>query len=136
MDTERRLMCVHAHPDDESSKGAATMAKYARCGRVKVVTCTGGERGDIHNPEFDMTLLEKSTMGRIRRAEMRKAAQALGVEQTFLGFIDSGLFFAVPREVEAKVWPYEEFYLAQSTVGQPEGIESDLFERIPGCSPC
>ena len=43
-----RLMAVHAHPDDESSKGAATMARYAREGvDVLVVTCTGGELGDI-----------------------------------------------------------------------------------------
>src|SRR5579859_2746626 len=49
-----RLMAVHAHPDDESSKGAATMARYAREGAdVVVVTCTGGERGDILNPAMD-----------------------------------------------------------------------------------
>lgn len=40
-----RLMAVHAHPDDESSKGSATMARYAAEGvRVLVETCTGGER--------------------------------------------------------------------------------------------
>ena len=43
-----RLMAVHAHPDDESSKGAATTAKYVAEGAsVMVVSCTGGERGDI-----------------------------------------------------------------------------------------
>ncbi len=46
-----RLMAVHAHPDDESSKGAATMARYVDEGaEVLVVTCTGGERGSILNP--------------------------------------------------------------------------------------
>src|SRR5262245_49005241 len=46
-----RLMAVHAHPDDESSKGAATMAQHSAEGvQVLVVTCTGGERGDILNP--------------------------------------------------------------------------------------
>src|SRR6185437_9462034 len=46
-----RLMCVHAHPDDESSKGAAAMARYISEGvDVLVVSCTGGERGDILNP--------------------------------------------------------------------------------------
>ena len=46
-----RLMAVHAHPDDESSKGAATMARYVAEGvDVLVVTCTGGERGDVLNP--------------------------------------------------------------------------------------
>ena len=55
-----RLMAVHAHPDDESSKGAATMARYAAEGvQVLVVTCTGGERGSILNPrlENDETIL-------------------------------------------------------------------------------
>ena len=48
-----RLMAVHAHPDDESSKGAATMAKYVAEGRdVLVVSCTGGERGDVLNPRL------------------------------------------------------------------------------------
>src|SRR5699024_10595579 len=50
-----RLMAVHAHPDDESSKGAATMARYAAEGHdVLVVTLTGGERGDILNPAMDV----------------------------------------------------------------------------------
>src|SRR5690606_23059337 len=49
-----RLMAVHAHPDDESSKGAATMAKYVAEGAdVLVVTCTGGERGSVLNPKLD-----------------------------------------------------------------------------------
>src|SRR4051794_41927548 len=49
-----RLLAVHAHPDDESSKGAATMAKYVAEGaRVLVTTCTGGERGSGLNPAMD-----------------------------------------------------------------------------------
>ena len=49
-----RLLHVHAHPDDESSKGAATTALYVSQGvRVMVATCTGGERGDILNPKMD-----------------------------------------------------------------------------------
>ena len=48
-----RLMAVHAHPDDESSKGAAAMARYVAEGvAVLVVTCTGGERGDVLNPKL------------------------------------------------------------------------------------
>jgi mycothiol S-conjugate amidase len=47
-------MHVHAHPDDESSKGAASTAKYVAEGvDVHVVTCTGGERGSILNPKMD-----------------------------------------------------------------------------------
>src|SRR4051812_21451581 len=49
-----RLLAVHAHPDDESSKGAATMARYVAEGaRVLVATCTGGERGSVLNPAMD-----------------------------------------------------------------------------------
>ncbi|MDF9279164.1 PIG-L family deacetylase, partial [Arthrobacter sp. EH-1B-1] len=48
-----RLLAVHAHPDDESSKGAATMASYVAAGvSVMVATCTGGERGDILNAQM------------------------------------------------------------------------------------
>ncbi|MDS1112419.1 mycothiol conjugate amidase Mca [Gordonia westfalica] len=86
-----RLMAVHAHPDDESSKGAATTAKYAAEGNeVLVVTLTGGERGDILNPAMDRPGI-KERMTEVRREEMAKAAEALGVQQTWLGFVDSGL---------------------------------------------
>ena len=86
-----RLMAVHAHPDDESSKGAATTARYAAEGaRVLVVTLTGGERGDILNPAMDLPDVH-GRMAEIRRDEMRKAAEILGVEHHWLGFVDSGL---------------------------------------------
>jgi mycothiol S-conjugate amidase len=86
-----RLMAVHAHPDDESSKGAATMAKYVRSGsEVLVCTMTGGERGDILNKAMERPEV-RANLPRIRREEMAKARQILGVEQRFLGFVDSGL---------------------------------------------
>src|SRR6188768_2315807 len=86
-----RLMAVHAHPDDESSKGAATTARYADEGaRVMVVTLTGGERGDILNPAMDLPEVH-GRMTEIRRDEMAKAAEILGVEHHWLGFVDSGL---------------------------------------------
>ncbi len=89
--TELRLMAVHAHPDDESSKGAATTARYADEGvRVLVVTMTGGERGDILNPAMDLPEVH-GRMAEIRRDEMAKAAEILGVEHHWLGFVDSGL---------------------------------------------
>jgi mycothiol S-conjugate amidase len=86
-----RLMAVHAHPDDESSKGAATMARYVREGvEVLVCTLTGGERGDILNPAMERPDV-RANLTEIRRAEMDKAREILGVQQRFLGFIDSGL---------------------------------------------
>jgi mycothiol S-conjugate amidase len=84
-------MAVHAHPDDESSKGAATTARYAAEGaRVLVVTLTGGERGDILNPAMDLPDVH-GRMAEIRRDEMAKAAEILGVEHAWLGYVDSGL---------------------------------------------
>jgi mycothiol S-conjugate amidase len=78
-----RLMHVHAHPDDESSKGAASTARYVAEGvDVHVVTCTGGERGSILNPKMELT--------EIRRQEMERARDILGVRQDWLGFVDSG----------------------------------------------
>jgi len=89
--SELRLMAVHAHPDDESSKGAATTARYAAEGaRVMVVTLTGGERGDILNPAMDLPEVH-GRIHEIRIDEMARAAEILGVEQHWLGFVDSGL---------------------------------------------
>ncbi|HZZ97196.1 MAG TPA: mycothiol conjugate amidase Mca [Jatrophihabitantaceae bacterium] len=87
-----RLMCVHAHPDDESSKGAATMARYVDEGvDVLVVTCTGGERGSILNPALKDRADIEANIAEIRRDEMNRARAILGVRQDWLGFVDSGL---------------------------------------------
>jgi mycothiol S-conjugate amidase len=86
-----RLMAVHAHPDDESSKGGATMARYVREGaEVLVCTLTGGERGDILNKAMDRPEI-RADLPRIRTREMERARGILGVQQRFLGFTDSGL---------------------------------------------
>ena len=83
-----RLMAVHAHPDDESSKGAATLAKYSAEGvGVVVVSCTGGERGDVLNPKLTIDGVDIPAL-RIR--EMARAAEILGVAHVWLGFHDSG----------------------------------------------
>ena len=86
-----RLMTVHAHPDDESSKGAATVARYVAEGHeVMVVTCTGGERGSVLNPAMERPEIE-AEMVAVRRSEMARAAEILGVSHRWLGFVDSGL---------------------------------------------
>lgn len=86
-----RLMAIHAHPDDESSKGAATMARYAAEGnQVMVVTCTGGERGDILNPAMDKPGILDNIFA-VRQEEMAKAMEILGTEHRWLGYEDSGL---------------------------------------------
>jgi mycothiol S-conjugate amidase len=85
-------MAVHAHPDDESSKGAATMARYVAEGvNVLVVTCTGGERGDVLNPRLKDDPNIAANIRAVRRAEMEAARAILGVDQAWLGFVDSGL---------------------------------------------
>ncbi|AHH94235.1 mycothiol conjugate amidase Mca [Kutzneria viridogrisea] len=86
-----RLMAVHAHPDDESSKGAATMARYVAEGHeVMVVSCTGGERGDVLNPALDRPEV-LANLSELRKQEMANAAAILGVSHRWLGFVDSGL---------------------------------------------
>jgi mycothiol S-conjugate amidase len=86
-----RLMAVHAHPDDESSKGAATMARYASEGvAVLVATFTGGERGDILNKAMESPQI-RANLTEVRREEMARAREILGVQHQFLGFTDSGL---------------------------------------------
>jgi len=83
-------MAVHAHPDDESSKGAATMARYVAEGiDVLVVTCTGGERGDVLNAAAQADV-DALGLAEVRRREMADAAAILGVRQVWLGFEDSG----------------------------------------------
>ncbi|GAA1316824.1 mycothiol conjugate amidase Mca [Brachybacterium tyrofermentans] len=92
-DETLRMMAVHAHPDDESSKGAGTTARYAREGaQVTVITCTGGERGDVLNPRLrDDPALTRDVLPAVRRQEMAAAQEILGVDHEWLGFIDSGL---------------------------------------------
>jgi len=87
-----RLLAVHAHPDDESSKGAAASAMYVADGaRVCVVSCTGGERGDVLNEALKDDPHIQRDIAQVRRDEMAAAAAALGVEHVWLGFVDSGL---------------------------------------------
>jgi len=87
-----RLLAVHAHPDDESSKGAATYAHYTSLGaEVLVVSCTGGERGSILNPAVGDNAMAERDLPGLRRLEMRQAQEHLGVQHRWLGFEDSGM---------------------------------------------
>ena len=87
-----RLLAVHAHPDDESSKGAATYAAYrARGAEVLVVSCTGGERGSVLNDELADSAMAARDITGLRRLEMKRAQEALGIQHRWLGFEDSGM---------------------------------------------
>ncbi|WP_320774537.1 N-acetyl-1-D-myo-inositol-2-amino-2-deoxy-alpha-D-glucopyranoside deacetylase [Streptomyces sp. CRN 30] len=91
----RRLLLVHAHPDDESINNGATMARYAAEGaHVTLVTCTLGERGEVIPPE--LSHLNGAALGQHRLGELTAATHALGVEDVrLLGgpgrFADSGM---------------------------------------------
>jgi mycothiol S-conjugate amidase len=86
------LLSVHAHPDDESSKGASTIARYHADGvRTVLVTCTGGEEGDILNPAMDLPEI-RDHLPEIRAAELADAARIIGYDEVaLLGFRDSGM---------------------------------------------
>lgn len=92
-----RLLSVHAHPDDESSKGAATLAHYVAEGvAVVVVSCTGGERGALLNQSLLESAPHEAAMaerdlGGLRRIEMERARSIIGYEHRWLGFEDSGM---------------------------------------------
>ncbi len=87
-----RILAVHAHPDDESSKGAATMPAYAQRGaRVMVASMTGGQRGDILNKEVQSDPAASRDLAGLRRVEMAQAQKILGIEHRWIGFVDSGL---------------------------------------------
>lgn len=118
-----RLLAVHAHPDDESSKGAATTAAYrARGVEVMVVSLTGGERGDILNPQLEQMAMAERDLPGLRRREMADAARVLDVQHRWLGYYDSGMpsedgslpansFASIPVEIsgEALVKVIREF---------------------------
>jgi len=89
---DRCLLTVHAHPDDESSKGAGTVARYHAAGvRTVLVSCTGGEEGDILNPAMD-TPEVRDNLVEIRREELDRAAKIIGYDEVVrLGYRDSGM---------------------------------------------
>jgi mycothiol S-conjugate amidase len=86
------LLTVHAHPDDEASKGPGTIARYHAAGvHTVLVTCTGGEEGDILNPAMD-TPEVRADIGAIRAAELANAAGVIGYDRVeLLGYRDSGM---------------------------------------------
>lgn len=91
-DEDLCVLTVHAHPDDESSKGAGTVARYTDHGaRGVLVCCTGGEEGDILNPAMDRDDIREN-MPAVRKAELDRAATIIGYQQVhYLGYRDSGM---------------------------------------------
>ncbi|WP_181764368.1 N-acetyl-1-D-myo-inositol-2-amino-2-deoxy-alpha-D-glucopyranoside deacetylase [Streptomyces albidus (ex Kaewkla and Franco 2022)] len=116
----RRLMLVHAHPDDESINNGATMAKYAAEGaRVTLVTCTLGEEGEVIPPELahlapqeqdeDAPAGEPTPLGAHRMDELAEAMRRVGVtDHRFLGapgrYRDSGMMGLSTNERPGSFW--------------------------------
>jgi len=86
------VLTVHAHPDDEASKGSATVARYHDEGiRTVLVCCTGGEAGDILNPAVD-TPETRENLHDVRLQELDDSAAAIGYDVVhLLGYHDSGM---------------------------------------------
>ncbi|MFJ9466992.1 N-acetyl-1-D-myo-inositol-2-amino-2-deoxy-alpha-D-glucopyranoside deacetylase [Streptomyces caniferus] len=107
----RRLLLVHAHPDDESINNGVTMAKYAAEGAlVTLVTCTRGEEGEVIPPELASLAPDRDdTLGEYRVGELATAMEALGVtDHRFLGgpgrYRDSGMMGAPQNDRPDAFW--------------------------------
>ena len=103
------LMTIHAHPDDEASKGAHTVARYYSEGvRTVLVCCTGGEEGDLQNPALrepgqpfhNLTPEEeRALMAEIRPRELAESVAAIGFSELhWLGYRDSGMADSEPNK--------------------------------------
>jgi N-acetyl-1-D-myo-inositol-2-amino-2-deoxy-alpha-D-glucopyranoside deacetylase len=107
----RRLLLVHAHPDDESIGTGATMAKYAADGaRVTLVTCTLGELGEVIPPDLAYLAWDADGgLGKYRIGELAAACEALGVtDHRFLGYPgkwrDSGMMGTPSNDWDGCFW--------------------------------
>jgi mycothiol S-conjugate amidase len=87
-----RLLSVHAHPDDEASKGAPTIARYVADGHEAYLVCaTGGEAGDILNKAMDTPEI-RANLAQVRAEELARSVKAIGYhELVWLGYRDSGM---------------------------------------------
>ncbi|RAY14448.1 N-acetyl-1-D-myo-inositol-2-amino-2-deoxy-alpha-D-glucopyranoside deacetylase [Actinomadura craniellae] len=109
--SERRILFVHAHPDDESIGTGATMAKYAAEGvQVSLVTCTLGEEGEVIPDELRHLAADKENrLGEFRTGELAEACGALGVrDHHYLGgpgrWRDSGMMGAPSNDHPRCFW--------------------------------
>ncbi len=109
--SDRRLLLVHAHPDDETIGNGATMARYAAEGaQVTLVTCTLGELGEVLVPELAQLAAERGDqLGGYRIHELGSAMDALGVtDHRFLGgagrWRDSGMMGTAGNDDPRAFW--------------------------------
>jgi N-acetyl-1-D-myo-inositol-2-amino-2-deoxy-alpha-D-glucopyranoside deacetylase len=126
MGIARRLLLVHAHPDDESIGTGATMAKYAAEGvQVTLVTCTLGEMGEIIPPSLQH--LSPDQLGEYRIGELKAACAELGVgDHRFLGgpgrWRDSGMMGTPPNDDPRCFW--------RADVDEAAAVLLELIEEV------
>ncbi|MEU9012901.1 N-acetyl-1-D-myo-inositol-2-amino-2-deoxy-alpha-D-glucopyranoside deacetylase [Streptomyces sp. NPDC048479] len=127
----RRLLLVHAHPDDESINNGATMALYAAAGaQVTLVTCTLGEEGEVIPPDLAHLAPDREDrLGAHRVGELAAAMKELGVtDHRFLGgpgrFRDSGMMGVEQNHREGAFWNTD-----------PDGAAPYLVEVIRSARP-
>lgn len=91
-DNKKKILTIHAHPDDESSKGAPTIAYYKNQGySATLVTCTQGDAGEVLNPSL-VNKIERKALGFHRFCELIKAASIIGYDKVItLNYKDSGM---------------------------------------------
>jgi len=104
------LLLVHAHPDDEAFATGGSIARAVAEGRrVDLVTCTGGEEGEIHDPTLDAEEA-RPRLREIREAELRCSIAALqgdgpgSLDLHLLGYRDSGMIGTEPNERPDAFW--------------------------------
>ncbi|MFD4691507.1 N-acetyl-1-D-myo-inositol-2-amino-2-deoxy-alpha-D-glucopyranoside deacetylase [Streptomyces sp. NPDC058463] len=127
----RRLLLVHAHPDDESINNGATMARYAAEGvHVTLVTCTLGEEGEVIPPDLAHLAADRDdALGAHRVGELAAAMKELGVtDHRFLGgpgrFRDSGMMGTGQNHRPGAFWDAD-----------PDGAAGHLVEVIRSVRP-
>jgi N-acetyl-1-D-myo-inositol-2-amino-2-deoxy-alpha-D-glucopyranoside deacetylase len=122
--TQKSLLLVHAHPDDETINNGATMAMYVAAGyKVTLITCTRGEEGEILVPELQHLAADKEDgLAQIREVELADAMKALGVtDHRFLGapdhlYRDSGMMGTPSNENSNVFWQADLDSAAQEVV--------------------
>jgi N-acetyl-1-D-myo-inositol-2-amino-2-deoxy-alpha-D-glucopyranoside deacetylase len=130
MPSQRRLLLVHAHPDDETINNGATMAFYANSGaHVTLVTCTRGEEGEVLVPELEhLASSREDRLGAHRIEELAAAMRELGVrDHRFLGapdvqWRDSGMMGTPANERPDSFW--------QADLDQAAGLLAEVIVEI------
>ena len=122
--TDKTLLAVFAHPDDESFGMGGTLSRYAAAGyRVELICATRGEAGEIS----DSSLATPENLGEVREAELRCAAEMMGIRQPhFLGYRDSGMMGTPENKDPRCLWQVDRHKAAGEVVWLMREIRPDV----------